>query len=65
MSQENVESVRGAFERFVLLGSPQLDSMDPEVETYDRFHAPWAGMRASLWRSHSPSSEAARGRLTQ
>jgi ketosteroid isomerase-like protein len=35
MSQENVESVRGAFERFVATGEPNWDSMDAEVEIHD------------------------------
>jgi ketosteroid isomerase-like protein len=35
MSQENVEVVRAAFERFTATGEPQLDSMDADVEIYD------------------------------
>jgi ketosteroid isomerase-like protein len=35
MSQENVESVREAFEHFIRTGEPQWDSIDPGVEVYD------------------------------
>ena len=35
MSQENVESARRAFERFLATGEPEWDSMAVDVEIYD------------------------------
>jgi ketosteroid isomerase-like protein len=70
MSQENVQAVQSALERFVATGQPQWDALDEDIEVYDHDimdageyrgytgFARWLEDWASAWSEYTMEPEA-------